>query len=205
MAKKKNIKKAEIDEESTEYTTKEAQKDMFMDVAPYLIIIFFIIIIRLFVATPVSVNGTSMFPTLEDGDTMLLYKLSKTTRGIKREDIIVIETDSGKLIKRVIGKPGDKIVYKKEKKDDQDIYVLYRNDKKIKEEYIDQEVINQTCLEEWDICKEEIKLRKDEYYVLGDNRGNSKDSRMLGTIHKDDILGITELVIFPFNRFGIKE
>ena len=204
MAKKK-VKKVELDEESTEFTTRAAEKDMFLDIAPYLIIIFFIVVIRIFIATPVSVNGTSMFPTLEDGDTMLLYKLAKTTRGIKREDIVVIETGSGKLIKRVIGKPGDRIQYKKEKKDDQEIYVLYRNGKKIKEEYLEQEVINQTCLEEWDICKEEIKLGKEEYYVLGDNRGNSKDSRMLGTIDYDDILGITELVIFPFNRFGIKE
>ena len=73
MAKKK-VKKVELDEESTEFTTRAAEKDMFLDIAPYLIIIFFIVVIRIFIATPVSVNGTSMFPTLEDGDTMLLYK-----------------------------------------------------------------------------------------------------------------------------------
>lgn len=199
-------KKEELEEKklTKEEATEKAKKDMFLDIAPYLIIIFFIVIIRLFIATPVSVNGSSMYPTLESGDTMILYKLVKTTRGIKREDIVVIETDSGKLIKRVIGIPGDVITYKKETKNDEEIYVLYRNGKKVEEKYINQETINKTCNEEWEICKTEVKISKGEYYVLGDNRGNSKDSRMIGTVSIDDILGTTEIIIFPFNRIGIK-
>lgn len=199
-------KKEELEEKklTKEEATAKAKKDMFLDIAPYLIIIFFIVIIRLFIATPVSVNGSSMYPTLESGDTMILYKLVKTTRGIKREDIVVIETDSGKLIKRVIGIPGDVITYKKEIKNEEEIYVLYRNGKKVEEKYIGQEAINKTCNEEWEICKTEVKIPEGEYYVLGDNRGNSKDSRMIGTVSINDILGTTEIVIFPFDRIGIK-
>lgn len=204
MAKKKEVSVEEVPKLSKEEATKLAKRDMFLDIAPYLIIIFFIVILRVFIATPVSVNGSSMYPTLEDGDTMILYKLVKTTRGIKRGDIVVIETDSGKLIKRVIGIPGDVITYKTETIDEKEVVSLYRNNKKIEEKYISQNAIDQTCNEDWEICKTEIKVPEGEYYVLGDNRGNSKDSRMLGTFTTDDILGTTEIVIFPFNRIGFK-
>ena len=204
MAKKKEMNEEVLPKLSKEEATKMAKRDMFLDIAPYLIIIFFIVVIRIFIATPVSVHGSSMYPTLEDGDTMILYKLVKSTRGIKRDDIVVIETDSGKLIKRVIGLPGDVITYKTETVDEKEITHLYRNGKKIEEKYIKQDAVNQTCNEDWELCTTEIKVPEGEYYVLGDNRGNSKDSRMLGTIAYDDILGTTELVIFPFNRIGFK-
>lgn len=205
MTSKREIEK----NEEKEIATKNARKDMLLDIAPYLIIIVFIVLIRTFIATPVSVNGTSMDPTLKDGDTMILYKLTKKVRGIKRSDIVVIRTDSGKLIKRVIGLPGDVITYKMEEKDGIIVNTLYVNEKVIKEDYISSEAQNQTCVSQtgeiWKLCETEIKVPKGEYYVLGDNRGNSKDSRMIGTVKEEDILGTTELVIFPFSRFGIKE
>ena len=122
MAKAKTEKKTkELNEE-----TKFAEKDFLMSYMPFLIIITFVIIIRWFVATPVRVNGSSMSPTLKNGDTMLLYKLTKKTRGIRRFDIVVIQTDSGKLIKRVIALPGEKIKYVIEKGEkDEMMGVLY--------------------------------------------------------------------------------
>lgn len=200
------LTREELDAKEVERVTANARKDMFLDVAPYLIIIFFIVIIRTFIATPVSVSGSSMSPTLEDGDTMILYKLTKTVRGIKRGDMVVVKTDSGKLIKRVIGMPGDKIAYKKTVDEEEKVTVeLYINGKVRKEDYIDQKALNQTCLEDWQICSEEIEIPEGEYYVLGDNRQISRDSRMIGSVTEDDILGTTELVLFPLNRFGIKE
>ena len=98
-------------EELSNYVTKEAKKDLLMDIGPYLIIIFFVVIIRMFFASPVRVNGTSMYPTLQEGDNMILYKLSKRTRGIKRFDIVVVKTEKDEIIKRVIGLPGETVKY----------------------------------------------------------------------------------------------
>ena len=108
--KDKNIEK-NVNDEEVENNTKKAHKDMVLEYMPYVIIIVFVVLIRTFIATPIKVNGSSMSPTLYNGDHMLLYKLTPKTRGIKRFDIVVISTDSGKLIKRVIGLPGEKIRY----------------------------------------------------------------------------------------------
>ena len=90
---------------------KKANKDILLDNLPYIIIILIILIIRAFIATPIRVNGDSMDPTLQDGETMILNKLGMKTAGIKRWDIIVIKTDDSYLIKRVIGLPGESIKY----------------------------------------------------------------------------------------------
>lgn len=202
-------------EEKINKETEEAVKDTFMSYAPFLIIVAFIIVIRCFIATPVRVNGSSMNPTLKNGDTMLLYKLTKKTKGIKRFDIVVIETDSGRLIKRVIGTPGDKIKYVIEKNESEnEVGVLYINDEKIEEKFLSDEAKIGTCNTVWEddynICNtqdtifkgenHEIVVPEGEYYVMGDNRINSKDSRMIGFIEDTNILGTTEIILFPFNR-----
>lgn len=190
-------------EKEVENNTKEAHKDFIMEYMPYVIIIVFIVIIRVFIATPIRVNGSSMYPTLKNNDLMVLYKLTKKTRGIKRFDIVVLDSDGSNLIKRVIGLPGDKISYKVIKnKDEEYVGTLYINGEKMKEEFIDEETKTKTCNGKWDICNEELKIPKNNYYVMGDNRGNSTDSRILGTIDYKDIKGTTKLIIFPFNRFG---
>ena len=194
--------KDKVSNEVIEKNTKKAKKDMFEEYIPYLIIIFFVIIIRTFIATPVRVDGTSMNPTLKDGDVMLLYKLRLKTVGVNRFDIVVINTDEGKLIKRVIGLPGDKISY--EVNDDEENGTLYINGEKVKEDFITDIAKAQTCKYNSDICLDEITVPDGEYYVMGDNRGNSKDSRMIGTIEKEDIAGIASVVIWPINRFGSK-
>lgn len=201
------MKKDKEYELKREKETKDAKKDMFLDVAPYLIIIFFIIIIRIFICTPVVVNGTSMVPTLHDGDVMLLYKLAKRVNGVKRFDIVVVKTDSGDLIKRVIGLPGDhlKYVVNKDENDYPTDAILYVNGKKIDEDFWNDKPGNSiyTCNMNSDICSEDgVTVKDGEYYVMGDNRENSKDSRMIGTISDKNVLGITRLIIFPFSRFG---
>ena len=139
---------------------------------------------------------------------------------IRRNDIVVINTNSGKLIKRVIGLPGDKITYKIEKdENDKEIGVLYINDKATKEEFLKESTTKETCycnkenhekaLEEsacfnpvFDICEKEITVGENEYFVMGDNRGNSMDSRKIGPVSIDDIMGTTEIVLLPFTRTG---
>jgi len=164
---------------------KKANKDILLDNLPYIIIILIILIIRAFIATPIRVNGDSMDPTLQDGETMILNKLGMKTAGIKRWDIIVIKTDDSYLIKRVIGLPGESIKYENGK--------LYIAGKEIKDNY------SLTKTEDF----EETIVGKNEYFVMGDNRFISKDSRKIGTIDKSEILGKTNIIVFPFNRFGL--
>lgn len=217
---KKDPEREKEIEREIEEATRRAKWDTFLSYAPYIIIIFFVVIIRIFIATPVAVNGTSMTPTLQNKDIMLLYKLTKHTRGIRRFDIVVINTDSGKLIKRVIGLPGDKVTYKIEKDDkDNEIGVLYINDKAIKENFLEETIKPETCkcgresheraimdgvcfTEAFDLCEKEITVGDNEYFVMGDNRANSMDSRKIGPVSKDDIMGTTEIILFPFNRIG---
>lgn len=205
MAKDKDIntKKTPKDME-VEQNTKKAHKDMVLEYMPYVIIIVFVVLIRTFIATPIKVNGSSMSPTLYNGDHMLLYKLTPKTRGIKRFDIVVIKTDSGKLIKRVIGLPGEKIKYEVIKDEEENEHgILYINGEVVEETFLTEEAKNATCVYDTKICNgEEVKIPDGEYYVMGDNRINSKDSRMIGTIEKDKIMGTTQIVLFPFNRIG---
>lgn len=204
MSVNENIESNNREEkERIKKNTRKASFDIFLSYMPYIIIIVFICIIRFFVATPVSVNGSSMYPTLKNDDYMILYKLTKKMRGINRFDIVVINTDSGRIIKRVIGLPGEKIKYEIEKNDDGDeVGVLYINGKKVKEDFIDDIAKRNTCNDDWIICKGEYIIPEDEYFVMGDNRVNSIDSRVIGTVKDKDIQGIARLRIFPFNKFG---
>lgn len=161
----------------------------------YLIIIVLVILIKIFVVTPVRVNGSSMLPTLEDGDIMILNKLGRNN--IKRFDIVVIrdDDDDEDIIKRVIGLPGERIEYKNN--------ILYVNGKKVAEKFTKNK---DPKLDSYSIDNLESEtVPKDYYFVVGDNRPNSKDSRMIGFIHKDKIKGKASFIIFPFSRFGSKK
>jgi len=163
---------------------KKANRDIFMDYLPYFIIILIVLIIRTYIATPIRVNGSSMDTTLKNGETLLLNKLGMKTNGINRWDIIVIKIDDSYLIKRVIALPGETIKY-----EDGELFI---NDKPIKDKY------SLTKTDDF----EEVKVGSDEYFVMGDNRGVSQDSRVLKPINKSYIKGKTNIIIFPIDRFG---
>ena len=154
------------------------------ELLPYIIIIIAVIIIRTFIFTPVVVNGPSMMNTLHNGDVMILDKIGMKLGGIKRFDIVVIQTGKTKIIKRVIGLSGETISYKNNK--------LYINGKEVSDNHSNEITYD----------FEEVKIPDGEYYVLGDNRTDSVDSRILGTIPKNEILGHATFIIYPFNRFG---
>ncbi len=130
-----------------------------------------------------------MVPTLLDGDIMVLDKIGYRINGLKRFDIVVIKYNNEKIIKRVIGLPGDYIEYKDN--------ILYVNGKEIKEEY-KRDITNNFSLK--DLGYE--KIPENKYLVLGDNRSISKDSRIIGLIDKEDIEGYTGIIVFPFKRIG---
>ena len=150
---------------------------------PYVLILVGVVLIKLFVVGTVRVNGNSMYPTLKNNDIMILNKISYYFKNIERFDIVVVKYEEHYIIKRVIGLPGEVVEYKDNK--------LYIDGRKIKDRY---NSVNQE-----DFIK---NLDKDEYFVMGDNRGDSLDSRIVRPIDKKDIMGNSEFMIFPFSRFG---
>ena len=149
---------------------------------PYIIIIVVVVFVRSFIVTPVKVNGNSMYPTLDGNEIMLLNKLGK----VNRFDIVVLEIDKyeGDLIKRVIGLPGEKLEIKNNK--------VYINDELLDDPYGYGVTYNIDA----------ITLGDDEYFVLGDNRIISLDSRSFGTIHRNEIMGTTNFIMYPFGKIG---
>ena len=156
------------------------------------------VIIALLITTfikPTIVKNYSMSPTLEENDFLIinrfLYKRGEPQRG----DIIVfrsnLKTEMGKqklLIKRVIAMPGDKIVITEGK--------IYINGDELKENYI---------ADEYTMGDIDLVVPENEIFVMGDNRGNSLDSRdgILGLVDFDTIIGKAFVRIFPFNRIGL--
>ncbi len=160
-------------------------KEKLKKLIPYLIIIIVVIIIRSYIVTPVRVNGSSMDDTLKEGDILILNKLEKN---FERYDIVVLDKSvvgDSAAIKRVVGLPGEKISIENGN--------LYINDKKVDDPYND--IIMDDIVPEI--------LGDDEYFVLGDNRAVSLDSRYFGKVNSSDIEGSAELRLFPFNKIGM--
>lgn len=153
------------------------------EIIPYIVIVVVVVLIRTFIITPVRVDGDSMKNTLKNGDILLLYKLGS----INRLDIIVLdeEKDNEKIIKRVIGLPGETVAIKKGK--------IYINDKVIDDEYAYGETSDY----------DKVTLEDEEYFILGDNRLISKDSRYFGPIKKSEIKGKIVFRLFPFTKIGM--
>lgn len=162
------------------------------ELIPYIIIIIIILLVKHFFFTTVLVNGDSMNNTLHENDIMILDKISYKTKTIKRFDIIVANVAKTKLIKRVIGLPNEHVKYENNE--------LYVDGKKVKDKY------GKGVTYDFDL--ESIgfeKIPENYYLVLGDNRQDSLDSRTIGLIKKEDIVGKATFIIFPFNRFGSVE
>jgi len=162
------------------------------DIIEYIVIIVAVLLFRHFLYSPIRVSGDSMVPTLNDGDIMILDKIGYKINGLDRFDIVVVDYKGEKIIKRVIGLPGDHVEYRNNK--------LYINGKFVEEEYKRKET-SDFILE----FLGENTIPEDKYLVLGDNRPISKDSRIIGLIDKKDIEGYTSLVLFPFSKFGSVE
>lgn len=159
------------------------------EILEYVIIIVAVLLFRHFLYSPIRVSGSSMEPTLYDADIMILNKIGYRLNGLKRFDVVVVNYDNEKIIKRVIGLPGEHIEYK----DD----ILYVNGERVEESY-DRKITSDFSLED---LGEKI-IPEDKYLVLGDNRPISKDSRIIGLVDKKDIEGYTSFVLFPVSKFG---
>src|SRR5690606_29210187 len=156
--------------------TEEKKKNELWEWTKVLLIAFGLAaIIRVFLFTPIVVDGISMMPTLADGDKMIVNKIGYTIGKPERFDIVVFHAPEQKdYIKRIIGLPGDEVEYR----DD----VLYINGKAIEEPYLDQykaETIELPLTEDFTLeGKIQSKVVPEGHvFVLGDNRRKSKDSR----------------------------
>ena len=151
-------------------------------ILPYVIIVLVVVLIRTFIITPVRVSGDSMHDTLQDGDILLLKKYDTS---YERYDIVVFDRNGERLIKRVMGLPGAYI----ECIDG----VIYVNGEQIKD--IDTNLVTSDF--------NRIYIPQNHYFVMGDNRPVSNDSRYFGPVNSKDIKGtVTSFVIFPFSHFG---
>ncbi|CZQ83061.1 signal peptidase I [Trichococcus collinsii] len=156
------------------------------------------LVIRTYLFYPFQVVGDSMVPTLETGDRLILNKLAE----IDRFDIVVFPAPDGtdeEYVKRIIGLPGDEITYFQDE--------LYINGKKIEEHYLEalREDSDQALTGDFTLFSltGEATVPEDMYFVLGDNRNVSKDSRVFGFIPAAEIEGTADLRLWPLNKIGI--
>lgn len=167
-----------------------------------------------FVAHPVRVDGKSMYPTLKDGEFGFTNVGGVLLNGVERGDIVVVtmEEDGQKThwVKRVIGLPGDTVTCVND--------VVFINGKVLDEtHYIDPDY-RQSCVDKFGYFNkvpnedntdvkdfDEVKLDNDEYYVMGDNRPYSKDSRYVGPVKKSQLFAKNMLVLLPFSDMGVKD
>ncbi len=168
-------------------------KKIIKDIIPYVIIVLVVGLIRTFLVTPVIVSGDSMVPTLKNRELLLLNKINYQLNDIKRFDIVVIRLEDKEIIKRVVGLPGEEIMYRNN--------TLYVNGHELDNEYTyngenDKENFDTEDFSLKTICNCNT-IPEDKYLVLGDNRGVSADSRMYGLIDKKDIEGRVKLSIWP--------
>ncbi|MGX7352247.1 signal peptidase I [Enterococcus canis] len=150
-----------------------------------------------------TVNGPSMSPTFETGDKLLTNK----NKNVTRYDIVTFfhpDTNESYL-KRVVGMPGDKYYIIGTK-----MYLFAELDESvdIQKLYYSSELRDSTQIFELDTAaakklKSMTQIPKNEYFLLGDNRSNSQDSRALGFIEADSIEGVVTLRYYPLNRFGV--
>lgn len=196
---------AEEDGESSELSGHDAESDRPVEseteraagkilgwVVPVFAAIILATLIRVFIGGATTVQGNSMYPTLHNGDVLLINKLPTYSETYERAEIVIIDAphDKGKLyVKRIVGLPGETVEIH-----DGNVYI---NGKLLREYYIGEADTTVYHQSKW-------VLGKDQYFVLGDNRnpGASNDGRLFGPVEGKHIKGVAVLRLWPLDRFG---
>lgn len=169
-----------------------------LDTAIYLLcVLLFTWLLITYVIQRTEVEGSSMEPTLSSGDNLFVDKISYRFRDPQRFDIIVFPfqyQEDTFYIKRIIGMPGETIQIDEEG-------TIYIDGEELEESY-GAEVIRPETIGR---AQEPVTLAENEYFVMGDNRNNSSDSRneMVGNIKREDIIGRAWVRIWPFDRMCV--
>lgn len=167
-------------------------KEFIKDSIKFILVVFVLMFLMVYVVSITQVVGNSMSPTLENGEVLILNKAKYRFSEVKRGDIIAFTYEDTKyLIKRVIGLPGDYVSIKDNK--------VYINGKYYKENYLKD--IDTPNFELTNLGY--TKVPENMYFVLGDNRDNSLDSRKIGLVNKADIIGEIAIRFWPINKFKI--
>ena len=162
--------------------------------AYFVVIIGLTYLIITFVGQRTTVSGSSMETTLSDGDNLIVDKISYRFNDPERFDIIVFpykHAEDTYYIKRIIGMPGETIQIKSGN--------IYINGEILLEQYGTER------MEESGIATEPLTLAENEYFVLGDNRNHSSDSRdpNVGVLKREDLIGRAWVRIWPLDEFGV--
>lgn len=178
-----------------EENNNQSTKSSFWEFVQYAIIALLIIVpFRIFIAQPYVVSGSSMDPTFKDADYLIVDQISKRFEEPQRSSVIIVRypKDLSKFfIKRLIGFPGETVEIKK------GLVTIYNGENKegvqLNEPYV-------VYTKQEDFSK---KLGEDEYFVMGDNRAGSSDSRIWGALPKEYIIGRPIVRLLPLGEMGI--
>jgi len=177
----------------------EEEQSIFRVLGGWLVYILVIVcltyLIITFVGQRTRVSGSSMETTLSDGDNLIVDKLSYHFKEPKRFDIIVFPykyEENTYYIKRIIGMPGETVQVIEG-------YVY------INGELLESDIYGAEVMMTADMAAEPIVLGEDDYFVLGDNRNHSSDSRdpSVGILKRKDLIGKAWVRIYPFNKIGV--
>ncbi|MBQ3567781.1 MAG: signal peptidase I [Anaerotignum sp.] len=197
--------KQEVAEEAVELketTEKKKKEKKSMSLVMQLVLLVVLVVVLRNVMGTVLVKGSSMEPSFNHGDLVFINKLSTSLGSPDYGDVVICKLDEGagyeNIIKRVIGLPGDEIDIV-ENEDDEDVYDLYVNG-----EYIEEDFLGEPMMTDGNIDYP-FEVPENSYFVMGDNRNESLDSRResVGAIHKDDLMGKVVLRLYPFHDFGL--
>jgi signal peptidase I len=174
---------------------KKTGKQSFWELARFAILAVIIVVpIRMFIAQPFIVSGSSMVPTFEDGQYLIVDEISYHLENPVRDDVVVFRypKDPSKFfIKRIIGLPGETVDIK-----GSDVYITnseHPDGFKLDQSYVKNESQNNTHFE----------LKDGEYFVMGDNRSASSDSRYWGAVPKNLLIGKVFLRLLPVKEAGV--
>lgn len=180
--------------EKEQLTAQGVLKEFITYAACFLAAIVFAILIVTFVGQKSEVTGSSMNDTLYNGEQVIVDKLSYRFHSPQRYDIVVFpESNKSNYVKRIIGLPGETISIREG--------YIYINDKLLTDDSYGKEGIS---TQNYGRLKQPVTLKDDEYFVLGDNRNNSQDSRSeaVGNVTKDRLIGKVTFRFWPFKAIG---
>lgn len=206
-----------MNESNSELVDKNAKSALKEIIETIIFVLIAVVLIRFFIGELRWIPSSSMYPTLIEGDRLFVQKVTKPFVDYKRGDVVVfyppdevLKTDFLSVlsrltgvfckdiayIKRIIGMPGDKFEIKKEK----DEYHVYINNVKQDEPYI-------LSTTDWIPCREDMNcgpfvIPENHYFMMGDNRGNSQDSRFWGFLPKENVIGHAVFKFWPIPRIG---
>lgn len=174
--------------------TRSVRKEIFswfLTIAAAVAIAF---IVRTYLFEPIRVDGESMTDTLQNGELMFVTKPEYIWGSPSRQDVIICRYPNRKeyFVKRLIALPGDTVEIKYDRENS--VNTVYVNGETVEEPYLTQ------SRDDSDNSMAPLTLKNDEYFVMGDNRDNSNDSRYVGALHRSQIVGHVRLVFYPFGK-----